>query len=389
LDLGKPVTYPRSLAATTQLTFDRLAEEDPAAAQLASLCAFLAPEPIPQDLFTQATAVLPEPLAARAGDPLTWPQVLTRLTARSLARVDHHGLQLHRLTQAILRDSLTPEQTATTRARTEAILAAYNPGSAESATAWPGWARLMPHLLAADPATTNPALRDQLNNAAWYLLMRGDTALGHDLADQLYQLWRTQIGGDATATLRAATSIAGALTQMGRYVEARDLNQDIFDRRRRVLGPNHSQTLDSAGNLAVNLYRLGEVQAARDLNQDTLARMRRVLGPDDPYTLALASNLADTLRVLGERQAARDLNHDILARKRRVLGPDHPSTFRSAHNLAITLYQLGEVQAARDLLQDTLARMRRVLGPDHPDTLTSANNLAIAQSELGASDDDS
>ena len=43
----------------TQLIIDRLAEEDPAAAELASLCAFLAPEPIPQDLFTVAVNELP------------------------------------------------------------------------------------------------------------------------------------------------------------------------------------------------------------------------------------------------------------------------------------------------------------------------------------------
>jgi hypothetical protein len=64
------VSYPRSLAAATQLSVDQVAEDDPAAAQLVSVCAFLAAEPIPQDLFTNAAAQLPDPLAARAADPL-------------------------------------------------------------------------------------------------------------------------------------------------------------------------------------------------------------------------------------------------------------------------------------------------------------------------------
>jgi hypothetical protein len=92
LDLGKPVSYPRSLAAATQLSFDRLADEDLAAAQLISVCAFMAPELIPQDLFTQAAAQLPDPLAARADDPLAWPQVLAQLATRSLARIDQDGV---------------------------------------------------------------------------------------------------------------------------------------------------------------------------------------------------------------------------------------------------------------------------------------------------------
>jgi hypothetical protein len=299
LGLGKPVSYPRSLAATTQLSYDQLAEEDPAATQLLSVCAFLAPESIPQDLFTTGAAQLPEPLAARAGDPLEWPQVLAQLATRSLTRVDQDGLQLHRLTQAILRDRLTPDHAAATRACAERVLAAYNPGDTGDPTAWPRWARLVPHLLAVDPAaTTNPDFRDQVNDAVWYLLMRGDTRLSHDLADHLYQQWRSQLGGDDPATLRAAISVAAALTEMGRDAEARKLDEDILERRRRMLGADHPQTLESASNLAVDLAALGEVQAARDMDQDTLERRRRVLGVDHPETLSSANNLAADLRAM-------------------------------------------------------------------------------------------
>ncbi len=343
LDLGKPVSYPLSLAAATQLSFDRLAEQDLAAAQLISACAFLAPEPIPQDMFTGAAAQLPEPLAGRAGDPLAWSQVLAQPTTRSLARIDQHGLQLHRLTQAILRDRLTPAQAAAARACVEAILVAYNPGHPKDPTAWPGWARLMPHLLAADPgATANPGLRTRANDAIWYLLMRGDTSLGHDLADRLYQRWRTQLSGDDPATLRAATSIADALRRMGCYVEALKLYKEILDRRRQVLGDDHHSTLDSANNLAVALTAVGMVQIARDLNRDTLDRRREVLGDDHPDTLTSASNLANDLRALGEVQAARDLDRDTLDRRREVLGDDHPDTLTSASNLAIHLRAPGE-----------------------------------------------
>ena len=153
---GAPGSYPRSLAAATGLIADRLAGEDPAAAELASLCAFLAPEPIPEDLFTGAASVLPDELAARAADPLAWRQTLAHLARQSLARIDHRGLLMHRLTQAILRDRLTPEQAAATRARTEAILAASNPGDPENPVTWPRWARLMPHSAGRRPRRRQP-----------------------------------------------------------------------------------------------------------------------------------------------------------------------------------------------------------------------------------------
>ena len=385
LDQAAPgSSYPRSLAAATWLAADRLDGEDRAAAQLASVCAFLAPEPIPEDLFTSAPSELAGELAARAADPLTWRQTLAHLVRRSLARVDQHGLVLHRLTQAILRDRLPPGQAAATRQCAEAILAANDPGDPANPVTWPRWAQLMPHLLAADlAATDSPALRSMTCNACFYLLARGDTRTGHDLAADLRQHWRERLGDDDDYTLTAGTYLAWALSDMGRYADARDLNQDILDRRRRILGADHPGTLIPASNLAIALGALGEVQAARDLDQDTLDRRRRVLGADHRYTLMSANNLAVELRALGEVQAARELDEDTLDRRRRVLGVDHPETLGSAQGLAADLRALGEVQAARDLDQDTLDRRRRVLGADHPDTLDSANSLAADLRALG------
>src|SRR5262249_40097959 len=110
LDRARPVSYPQSLAAMVQVIADQLTHDDPAAGELANLCAFLAPEPIPEHLFTAATGELPGLLAGRAADPLAWRQTLAHLASRALVRLDHNALQMHRLTRAILRHRLTPER---------------------------------------------------------------------------------------------------------------------------------------------------------------------------------------------------------------------------------------------------------------------------------------
>ena len=343
LDRGAPGSYPRSLAAATALIADRLADHDPAAAELASLCAFLAPEPIPEDLFTGAADLLPGKLAARAGDPLAWRQTLAHMARQSLARIDHRGLQMHRLTQAVLRDRLTPARASAARRCTEAILAASDPGDPPNPDTWARWARLMPHVLAADlAATDSPALRELVRRMCWYLLERGDARTPQDLMSHLREQWRDRLGEDHQHTLLAAHYLAWALLDMGRYAESRDLNQDTLMRRRRVLGEDHPDTLNSAHNLALGLRRQGDAGAARDLDRDTLDRYRRVLGHDHPSTLRSASDLAADLRELGQAGAARDLDQDTLERRRRVLGHDHPDTLHSAHNLAADLRELGQ-----------------------------------------------
>ena len=345
LDQGQAGSYPHSLAAVTGLIADRLAAADPAAGELASVCAFLAPEPVPEDLFTSSPGELPSELAARAADPLAWRQTLARLARQSLARIDQRGLVMHRLTQAILRDRLTGEQAAATRACAEAVLAAADPGDPANPVTWPRWAQLMPHLLAADLAATGSRdLRWMACNACWYLLARGDTRTAHALAADLRQHWRDRLGDDHENTRATATYLAWALRDMGRYAEARELNEDTLARCRRVLGEDHPHTLTSANNLADDLRNLGEYQAARELDEDTLARRRRVLGEDHPNTLSSANNLAADLRYLGEYQAARELDEDTLARHRRVLGEDHPDTLASANNLAADLAASGSIR---------------------------------------------
>jgi hypothetical protein len=342
LDQSRSAAYPRSLTAVTQLAFDRLRSEDQAAADLAAICAFLAPEPVPAAWFPRAVAELPAPLADQAADPVAWRQVLARVRQQALARLDQHGLLMHRLTQAILRGYLPPQEAADTRDEAAALLAANHPGDEALPSTWPGWARLLPHLLALDPETSTAALSDLSYDAAWYLIRRGDARNGYHLAHRLYRHRQDELGPDDPGTLSAARTLATVLWALGHYDKARELDEDTLARRRRVLGEDHPSTLASALGLANDLRALGEHQAARELDEDTLARRRRVLGEDHPDTLAAANNLAIDLSALGEHQAARELDEDTLARRRRVLGEDHPDTLTAANGLANDLRALGE-----------------------------------------------
>jgi hypothetical protein len=383
LSQGLVMSYPGSLVGATQLTIERLARDHAGAAALAEIGAFLAPEPVPLSLFTTSVDQLPGPLAA-AADVLAWRKLVATLSRSSLVRVGQDAMQMHRLTQAILRDRLTRGQGAAVRELVGKVLAASNPGYTDDPVSWPSWARLLPHILAIGPEeSSNPDVRSLACRAAWYLLMRGDTRGGHDLAERLHQHWKQQLGSDDADTLWAANCLGASLRQLGRLAEARRLDEDTLARCRRTLGQDHPSTLNTASNLAADFSELGNHQGARELNEDILNRRRRVLGEDHPGTLNSASNLARDLSGLGDHQAAGELETDLLARRRRVLGEDHPSTLNSASNLARHLSRLGDHQTARKLDQDVLTRRRRVLGEDHPSTLSAAVNLATDLTALG------
>lgn len=385
LEEGRPTSYPRSLGATVELSLHKLRDEDQPAAKLAEVCAFLAPEPVPVEWFSMAAAQLPAPLGPRAATLVGWRQSVVRLVGSGLALLDRDGLVMHRVVQAIIRELAPRREAAVAREAAGVVLAAAVPGDPDSPVNWPGWGRLLPHVLALDPAATDsPVTRDVAVSAVRYLIRRGDAVSGRELAARLHVQWSGRLGPDDHDVLSAATTLASALRGMGRYAEARDLDEDTLARCQRLYGADHPSTLAAANNLADDLRALGSLRAARDLDEDTLARFRRLLGEDHPATLNSASNLAvDLLEFVDHLEEARELLADTLARFRRVLGEDHPDTLNCASTYALTLRELGNLEAARDLDADTLTRRRRVLGEDHPETLGSANNLAADLRELG------
>lgn len=178
---------------------------------------------------------------------------------------------MHRLTQAILRDRLTADKAAATRAA--AILTASDPGDPGSPEIWPAWARLLPHVLALEPGMSDdPGLRDLACLAAWYLLMPGDARSARGLAQGLYGQWQQRLGSDDLHTMWAANTLAAALQGLGSYAEARRLDEDSLVREQRQRGKVHPSTLTSAGNLALDLSALDEDQAARALDEETRER---------------------------------------------------------------------------------------------------------------------
>src|SRR6266516_4843383 len=112
LGKGEPLAYGSTVPATFRLAFERITEQSPAAMQLLSLCAFLAPEVIPHWLVTARPGLLPPELAEAASDEAVYTDTVGALHGFSLVERDEHGLRVHRLVQAVARGDLPAEAEA-------------------------------------------------------------------------------------------------------------------------------------------------------------------------------------------------------------------------------------------------------------------------------------
>ncbi|MFJ5208976.1 MULTISPECIES: FxSxx-COOH system tetratricopeptide repeat protein [Streptomyces] len=388
-DAGKPLDYPRTLAAQIRLSMRRLRAQDSQAAQVLHACALLAPEPFALPVLEGrrrpgASSFIGQVLVDRTGRN----RVLTVLQRHGLARVEGGALHLNRLTQAVIAAQLTvPERAAAARHASLLLTAAF-PGRAQDPAAWPGWPDPLPHLLAIAPGDlVTDAARLAACEACQYLVDRGSATAVLPRLESLHRTWTAELGVDHAATWRATACLARAAAAVADHHRALSLHRGLLDRQRQELGADHPEVLRTAANLAADLMDLGQTDEALVLAQDTLHRYREVVGEEHPETLAVASTVAVCLAGLGRVEEGLALAQDTVSRQRRVLGEDHPDTLFTASNMATDLAESGRLAEACELAEDTLLRRRRVLGDDHPETLDTASNLAATLAGLGRIDE--
>ncbi|TCB93390.1 toll/interleukin-1 receptor domain-containing protein [Micromonospora zingiberis] len=381
LDADLPPSYPRSLAAALRLSINGLADHGEAL-HLLRLCCVMAPEPIPMSLLTAAPTAVAEPLGPVLASPMRLYRTAQRLG--ELVRLWQRGIQVHRLVQTLVLSQLDSAQRDELRRQASVLVAASHPGDPASATHWPAWSQLMPHLLAMKIGDSDhTALRDTACDALLYLLYSGDTNAGIRLAKRLYEQWRQTLGPDDRHTLAAAAELAHAYHKQGLDREALALTEDTLDRRQRTLGPDAPATLRSANDHVVVLASLGRLSESRDKLVDVLARRTAVLGGDHPDTLTTRNNLANWIGEAGNHRTAITSYEQLLTDRLRVLGPDHPYTLATRNNLASWIGEAGDHRTAITSYERLLTDQIRVLGPDHPDTLTTRSNLANVKGEAG------
>jgi hypothetical protein len=121
---GRQATqYPASVATTWSLSLQHVAATNPAAADLLRLCAFLAPDHIPEELLIGGDPYWPAALQEAVADRFGFNRLLETLLAFSLVKrlSEDRMLSIHRLVQAVQMDRMEAE---TQRAWSERVVCA-------------------------------------------------------------------------------------------------------------------------------------------------------------------------------------------------------------------------------------------------------------------------
>jgi tetratricopeptide (TPR) repeat protein len=383
-----PPAYPYTVATTWQISFQRIRQASPAGADLLNLCAFLAPEDIPQDLLTEGAQFMPQPLADAVADLLAFDNTAVILLNYGFVRRIGKALSIHRLVQAVARDRL-PENARNTWA--EAAVRLVNsafPFDSDDVRTWPVCARLLPHALAVAGhaeilQVASEATGRLLNQAGLYLKGRAEFAQAKAAFERALAIWKKQLGPEHPQVATVVNNLGSVLHDLGDLAGARAHFERALVIDEAAFGPHHPNVAIRVNNLGSVLQDLGDLAGARAAYERALAIDEAVFGPDHPKVAIRVNNLGGVLKDLGDLAGARTHFQRALAIDEAVFGPDHPNVAGDLNNLGSVLQDLGDLAGARAHFQRALAILEKQLGPDHPNVASAVNNLGGVLKDLG------
>ena len=390
MGLNQPADYPETVAATWNISIERLKERSPASVRLLQLCAFLAAEPISSELLYESDQML---LALDLTESLLIGQLVREIGQLALAKVDQisRSIQVHRLVQAVIRSQMTEEDRRAARHTVHEVLRGARPKGDEptdNRENWPQFDIIWPHLSASDIRNcTEAEPRRLLIDRVRYLWKRGEFPRAQRLAEELLLHWREPLGEDDEQYLYLRCQLANVLRSQGLYVEARKTDDDVLKRQRRLLGSRHPHTFVTTSGLSSDLAALGEYTKAVELAREAHEGFSDIFNEAHPRTLNAANNLALALRMVGRYGDAREIDELTLARRTQVHGADHIYTLSSAENLGRDLREVGRYTESVTVLSKAYEQHKRVLGKEFPGTLRCAKSLAVSLRRAGQLED--
>ena len=231
---GKQAThYPESVATSWSLSFERIEQKNPAAAELLRLCAFLAPDHIPEELLTEGAPYWPPVLQDAAADRFAFNDMLEALLAYSFVKrlSENRLLSIHRLVQVVQMERMTPQEQ---RLWAERVVLAVNTvfprDPKDEVAVWPQCQRYLEQALACNTLIEEhqlllPEAAEVLERTGIYLCERALYTLAEPLYQRALRIREQQVGETHPQVAIALNGLAQLYYEQGKYAEAESLRQ--------------------------------------------------------------------------------------------------------------------------------------------------------------------
>ena len=377
--------YPKTVATTWSLSFQQIEQKSSTAADLLRLCAFLAPDAIPEEILLRGISEYDADFGAEAVDQFTLNEALGVLLRYSLVRREEnsHALSIHRLVQTVLRDDMDQETQRIWAERTvqtvNAVFPEANSGIGEKQQYFLQY--YLPHVQVCAALISQYHLHSHeashlLYQAGAFLNIHGFYHQSQALHQQALMIREQTLGPEHPAVAESLTYLAILVSNKGDYEQAEQFYQRALAIREKTLGPDNPDTTRSRNNLGVIYRYQGKYEQAERFLQQALSISERTLGPEHLDTLNFVLNLAKLYDEQQRYDQAEQLLQQTLTINKRILEPGHPLIAHNLNLLAKLSYEQENYEQAEQLWKQSLAILEKTLGSVHPACAERLNDLA-------------
>ncbi len=378
--------YSETVATTWSLSFQQVEQQSPAAATILRLCAFLAPDAIPEELLLRGAAELDDIAKTAITNPFRFNETMEVVRKYSLVRrnSETHMLSIHRLVQAVLKEEMDAEtQRAWAEYTVRVVNAAFPVGDYGAGTNYQYYLQYyLPHvqecaMLIQQHQLHFPEAATLLYQAGAFLYTHGFYAQSEALHRQALAIREQVIGIEHPATAESLNFLAMLSRLQDNYEQAETFHRQALAIREKMLGLQHAATAESLNNLGVLYRNQGKYEQAEPLLQQALSIRTQLLGSEHSETLIIVINLAKLYLEQGKYERTEQLLQQTLASYERNLGdPEHPLIALNLHLLAKVLYKQGRYEQAEDRWKRAIVIFENTLGSEHPVIAESLSGLA-------------
>ncbi len=332
---GTSKEHPESVATTWSLSFEQVERLNPMATDLLHVCAFLAPDAVPEELLLEGAPELGTRIQFLTTDATRLNDAIGILLRYSFVKRDPQArtLSIHRLVQAVLQESMKKRTRHKWAMRTVRAVNLAFPDVTD-VRLWEQCERYLPHALMCarlieDYSLEFAASPHLLSKTAYYLYKRAQYPQAEPLFKRALAIYKQQLGPEHPFTATSLNNLAGLYRAQGKYEQAEPLFKRALAIREQQLGPTHPDTALSLDNLAGLYQDQGKYVEAEPLYQRALAIREQQLGPEHPDTASSLNNLAGLYQDQGKYAQAELLYQRALTIREQQVGPEHPDTATS------------------------------------------------------------
>lgn len=383
--LGRPgnlmLDYEETVTTTWSLSFQQIEQQSPAAAVVLRVCAFLAADAIPEELLARGLAELSAIPGAEGLDTLELDEALAVLRKYSLLHrnSETHMLNMHRLVQAVLKESMDEPTRRLWAERTVRIVNASFPEASYVNDSPHQY--YLPHVQ--ECALFIKKYHLHFAESAQLLFKAGISLYYHGFYSQSQSFHQQALAireevfeSDHLDVADSLNSLAIFASNQGDYERAERFYKQAIGIREKMLGPHHPTTAESLNNLGILYRTLEKYEQAERLLKRALGINEQSLGSENPVTLNFVINLASLYAEQRQYEQAEQLFNQALATGKQVLEPGHPLIAHNLSLLARLSFEQGNHERAESLWKYSLAIIEKTLGSEHPATAERLSDLA-------------